>query len=131
MVELHHILENQRPSLSLDMTVSYLILVFNSTLNISFRMEEKRFDVDGAYHIRYEVLKKRVDKALIAGTKKRLTCSDKISIVFLQEKDKQEYLAYLQYLIEEELLDNEIEEVDLEKVQGVQGLKAIRVSFKK
>lgn len=131
MVELHHILENQRPSLSLDMTVSYLILVFNSTLNISFRMEEKRFDVDGAYHIRYEVLKKRVDKALIAGTKKRLTCHDKISIVFLQDKDKQEYLAYLQYLIEEELLDNEIEEVDLEKVQGVQGLKALRVAFKK
>jgi hypothetical protein len=36
-------------------------------------MDEKRFDVDGTYNARYEVVKKRIDKANIKGTKERIT----------------------------------------------------------
>ncbi len=28
-------------------------------------MDEKRFDVDGAYNARYEIVKKRIDKAYV------------------------------------------------------------------
>ena len=33
---------------------------------------EKRFDVDGAYNIRYEIIKKRIDKAHIKNTQENM-----------------------------------------------------------
>ena len=41
-------------------------------MTISFRMDEKQFDVDGTYNARYEIVKKRVDKAYIKGTTERV-----------------------------------------------------------
>ncbi len=130
MVQLHALLESQRPTLPIDMTVSYLIIVYNGTVSIRFRTDEKQFDIDGAHNIRYEILKKRVDKATIVGTGERLTHRDKIAIVFVQEKDRLEYHEYLHYLIDEGKLADDIEEVEIEQVQGIQGaLRALRVSF--
>ncbi|MCB0688633.1 MAG: GAF domain-containing protein, partial [Saprospiraceae bacterium] len=63
MVEINRQIAKIRIELPIDMTVSFLILVFNDPLDISFRMEEKRFDVDTSYFARYEILKKRIDKA--------------------------------------------------------------------
>jgi hypothetical protein len=37
--------------------------VYNEKIDIRFRMDEKRFDVDGAYNSYYEIIKKRLDKA--------------------------------------------------------------------
>ena len=131
MVEIYHQLETVRPGLPIEMTVSFLVLVFNSPLNISFRMEEKRFDVDGSYHARYEILKKRIDKACLTGSGERLTQKDKLAIVYLHERDKEEYLEYLQFLIDEDLLEPEIEDLEVERVQDVQGVKALRATFRK
>ncbi len=44
-----------------------MLLVHSNPLAIRFRIDEKRFDVDGAYNARYEIIKKRVDKANIKG----------------------------------------------------------------
>ncbi len=129
MVELYRLLEEDRPSLPIEMTVSFLIIAFDNPLGIKFVMEEKQFDVDGVYNIQYEILKKRVDKAMIAGTSERLTQRDKLAIVFLQEKEKQEYLEYIEFLVKEEMLQSDIEEVELEPVQGMVGVKALRVAF--
>lgn len=131
MVNIYHQLEDVRPALPVDMTVSFLILVFNSPLNIVFRLEEKRFDVDGSYHARYEILKKRIDKAHLAGSTERLTKRDKLVIVYMYERDKEEYLQYLQFLIDENLLEPEIEDLEVERVQGVQGVKALRAGFRR
>ncbi|TAK35947.1 MAG: hypothetical protein EPO28_13950 [Saprospiraceae bacterium] len=38
-------------------------------------MDEKRLDVEGSYNVRYEIIKKRIDKALLKGTQERLTQS--------------------------------------------------------
>ena len=38
--------------------VASMVLVFNQPLSISFRMDEKQFDVDGTYNARYEIVKK-------------------------------------------------------------------------
>ncbi len=130
MIEIYHTLEAARPSFPMDMTVSFLIIAFGNTLSIKFRMEEKHFDVEGSYNLQYQVLKKRVDKAYIVDTQERLTQPNKIAIVYLQEKAKEEYLEYLQFLIEEKMLESEIEDLELEPVQGVQGVKALRIPFK-
>jgi len=63
-----------------DLRVASLILVHSNPLSIKFRMDEKQFDVDGAYNIRYEIIKKRIDKAHIKGTSKRLTTPGKLPL---------------------------------------------------
>ncbi len=113
---------------SIPLTTAQLILVHSTPLSIRFRMDEKRFDVDGTYNARYEIVKKRIDKAYVKGTDQRLTLAGKIAIVFQFEEDKKEYLRYINYLQKIGLITNEIEELDLEKLQGVQGLNALRIT---
>ncbi|MEW4923803.1 GAF domain-containing protein [Algibacter sp. 2305UL17-15] len=108
--------------------VASMILVFSQPLSISFRMDEKQFDVDGTYNARYEIVKKRVDKAYIKGTTERITQKGKISIVYSQKQDEVEYLSYVKFLQSKHYLDNDIEIVELQDLQAVTGLKAIRVS---
>jgi len=91
-------------------------------------MDEKQFDVDGTYNARYEIVKKRVDKAYIKGTKKRITEKGKITIVYSQKQDEREYLRYIKFLQSKGYLDTDVEVVELEDLQAVTGLKALRVS---
>ncbi|MGS2725336.1 GAF domain-containing protein [Psychroserpens sp. BH13MA-6] len=113
----------------LALDVTSMILVFNQPLSIRFRMDEKQFDVDGTYNARYEVVKKRVDKAFIKGTEERITQNGKMTIVYSQKEDEIEYLQYVNFLQSKNVLDNHIEIVELENLQGVTGLKAIRVNI--
>ncbi|MEN8817452.1 MAG: GAF domain-containing protein [Nonlabens sp.] len=105
-----------------------MILVFDNTLSIRYRIDEKRFDVDGTYNARYEVIKKRIDKANIKGTKERITQKGKIAIIYTNKETQREYLRYISFLQHNKLLGKEIEHLELEDVQGVVGLKAIRVN---
>ena len=109
--------------------VASMILVFNQPLSIRFRMDEKRFDVDGTYNARYEVVKKRVDKAFIKGTEERITEKGKLTIVYSQKEDEEEYKKYISFLQSKNILDNDLEILELEDLQGVTGLKALRTSI--
>ena len=114
----------------MPLDITSLILVHSNPLAIRFRMDEKRFDVDGAYNIRYEILKKRIDKAYIKGTTERLTQPGKIAIVYSQDWEAEEYLQYIQYLQSIDYLDGNLERIELEDLQGTSGLQAFRVGFK-
>ncbi|MFT6755704.1 MAG: hypothetical protein ACJAV9_001191, partial [Urechidicola sp.] len=105
-----------------------LILVHSNPMAIRFRMDEKQFDVDGAYNIRYEIIKKRIDKAHVKGTTERITIPGKIAIVYSQDKDAVEYMKYIKYLQSKNYLLDAIENLELEDLQGITGLKALRVS---
>lgn len=111
-----------------QLDVASMILVFSQPLSISFRMDEKQFDVDGTYNARYEIVKKRVDKAFIKGTRERVTQKGKIAIVYSQKEDEREYLRYVRFLQSKHYLDTDVEIVELEDLQAVTGLKAIRAS---
>src|SRR5215831_5036570 len=67
-----------RDHLPVPLEATHLILVQHAPLSIRFRFDEKRFDVDGAYDIRYEIVKKRIDKAVVQGTAERVTQPGKI-----------------------------------------------------
>ncbi|OAB77355.1 cell surface protein [Cochleicola gelatinilyticus] len=128
MCEMENSYYKLKERLAIPLDVASMILAFNSPLSLRFRMDEKRFDVDGTYNARYEVVKKRVDKANIKGTDERVTQAGKISIIYSQKEDEKEYLKYISFLqSKKQLLDDE-EIVELEDLQGVTGLKAIRVS---
>ncbi len=113
----------------LQLDAASLILVFNSTLSIRYRMDEKKFDIDGTYNARYEIIKKRIDKAQIKNTDERITQKGKLVIVYAQKSDEKEYLRYIKYLQAKNYLGEKIELLEMEDVQGVIGLKAIRVEI--
>ncbi|MCF0042695.1 GAF domain-containing protein [Dyadobacter fanqingshengii] len=104
-----------------------LIFIHSSSIDISFRDDERRFDVEGAYNIRYQVIKKRIDKVHIKGTGERLTQPGKIALVYFNSKSAEEYVGYIRYLQEKKTLNDDLEFLDLEELQGVTGLKALRI----
>ncbi|WP_353779717.1 GAF domain-containing protein [Winogradskyella sp. 3972H.M.0a.05] len=126
LYEMEQVAYNARKDMDHDLQVASLILVHSNPMAIKFRMDEKQFDVDGAYNIRYEIIKKRIDKAHIKGTNERLTTPGKIAIVYSQTKDAREYRKYIKYLQSKGQL-GKLEELELEDLQGVSGLKALRV----
>ncbi|MBC7399419.1 MAG: GAF domain-containing protein [Mucilaginibacter sp.] len=109
--------------------VTSLILVFSTPIAIRFRMDEKHFDVDGAYNIRYEVIKKRIDKAHINGSDERITKQGKITIIYSKAEEEQEYLGYTTILQKAGVLADDVEHFEVEELQGVAGLKALRVGL--
>ena len=113
--------------LSHPLHTTQLILAHSQPLSITFRTAERKFDVDGAYNIRYEIIKKRIDKVRIKDTNERLTQPGKIGIVYSQGRDATEYMEYIEFLQNQKLLKPGVEQLDLEELQGVVGLKALRV----
>jgi hypothetical protein len=128
MCEMENNFYRLKETLPLPLDVASMILVFGSSLSLRFRMDEKRFDVDGTYNARYEVVKKRVDKANIKGTDERITQAGKISIIYSQNEDEREYLKYISFLQSKKQLGSKVEILELGDLQGVTGLRAIRVN---
>lgn len=126
--EMENIAYQLKSELAYPLEIASLILVHGTPMAIKFRMDEKHFDVDGAYNIRYEIIKKRIDKIKIKNTDQRLTQPGKISIVYNQIDEAEEYVKYIKHLQSKSVLMSEIEYLQLEDLQGTTGLKALRVS---
>jgi hypothetical protein len=118
------------PQIEVPLQTTQLIFVNNKPIDISFRSDEKRFDVEGAYNIRYQIIKKRIDKVCIRGTSERLTQPGKIAIVYIDTAIRREYEKYITFGQQMGFFREEVEFLDLEELQEVSGLKAIRVSVK-
>ncbi|MEX2234997.1 MAG: hypothetical protein WD824_22735 [Cyclobacteriaceae bacterium] len=120
-----------KPDLTIDLDITQLILVHDQALSIRFRPDEKQFDVDGAYDIRYEIIKKRIDKATVKTTGERLTQPGKIAVIYNQPKVEEEYKRYFEYLASKNVISNKVEELELEELPGANGLRALRVEVTK
>jgi len=116
-----------RGRLAVPLETTHLILVQHAPLSIRFRFDEKRFDVDGAYDIRYEIVKKRIDKAVVQGTTERVTQPGRVAIIYSQPAEAVEYRAYIEYLQSLGYLTGTVEPLELGELQGVHGLRALRV----
>lgn len=127
MIQMERVFYNVQSDLPDRISAASMILVFGKTLSIRYRIDEKRFDVDGSYNARYEVIKKRIDKAHIKGTEERITQRGYLAIIYTNDESEREYLRYINYLQKEKLLATHEEIFELDDVQGVAGLKAIRV----
>ncbi|MFO7749920.1 MAG: GAF domain-containing protein [Desulfobacteraceae bacterium] len=119
--------EKIKPRLKVPMDVCHLILVNHTPLSIRFRFDEKRFDVDGAYDVRHEIIKSRLDKALVKGSKERLTQPGRIAVVYANPEEEQEIRRHIDFLTSQGRLCNDMERLDLEDMPDVSGMKAIRV----
>ncbi|NMM48227.1 GAF domain-containing protein [Marinigracilibium pacificum] len=130
LIELAKITNDLKKEMPYKLDTTQLILVHNEPLSIKFRIDERKFDVEGSYNIRYEIMKKRIDKALIKGTGERLTQPDKVAIVYSRPEDMDEYIEYISYFQEKGSIDDDVENLEIDTLQGVQGLKALRISLK-
>ena len=130
MVEITRRTAALKPTLPVPLDTTQLILIHGQALSIRFRQDERQFDVDGAYNIRYEIIKKRIDKATVQGTGERLTQPGTIALVYAQSREAVEYYEYIDYLQDRGLLEPGVEELELEELQGVKGLLALRVRVK-
>jgi len=126
MERVQHIMKTKLPY---PLEVTSLVLVFSSPISIRFRMDEKHFDVDGTYNARFEMVKKRIDKAFIKGSLERITAIGKLTIVYLSREEEREYLQYVRFMQSKQLLHEEIELLEVEDLQGVSGLKAMRIKI--
>ncbi|PWN65080.1 GAF domain-containing protein [Chryseobacterium phosphatilyticum] len=118
-----------KKTLPIQLDIASLIFVYNEKIDIRFRMDEKRFDVDGAYNSYYEIIKKRLDKAHVKDSTERITAPGKITIVYFGMENQKEYLEYISKLQKKEILQHDIEFLKVEDLQGITGLLALRVSL--
>ena len=131
MATIAKLTETAAEGLPVKVETTQLIFIHSQPIDIKFRKDEKRFDVEGAYNIRYHVVKKRIDKVFIKNTTERLTQPGKIALVYINQQDANEYISYIQFLQGQNILADDMEELDLEELQGVSGLKALRVGVVK
>ena len=129
MAEIARLTHELIPSLPVPLQTTQLLLIHSQPISISFGKDERRFDVEGSYNIRYEIMKKRLDKVRIKDTRERLTQPGKIALVYSNSKEAQEYQEYIQFLQSKKTLTPITEMLELEELQGVSGLKAIRVEI--
>lgn len=118
-----------KKDLSIPLDIASLIFVYNEKVDIRFRMDEKRFDIDGAYNSYYEIIKKRLDKAHVKDSQERITCPGKITIVYFGMENQKEYLEYITKLQKKGILQSNVEFLRVEDLQGITGLLALRVSL--
>lgn len=121
--------QNFKRDLPIQLDIASLIFVYNEKIDIRFRMDEKRFDVDGAYNSYYEIVKKRLDKAHVKDSSERITCPGKITIVYFGMENQKEYLEYISKLQKKGILQNDVEFLKVEDLQGITGLLALRISL--
>ena len=119
--------EQLKSSLKIPLDTAHLVLVQDTPLSIRFRFDEKRFDVDGAYDIRHEIIKSRLDKAVVKGGRERLTQPGKIAIVYSHPDEALEMGRHIDFLRSEGYLSGDPETLELEDLPGVQGLRSLRV----
>ena len=117
-----------KPDMPIPLDTAHLVLIQNTPLSIRFRIDEKRFDVDGAYDIRHEIIKSRIDKAVVKKSGERLTQPGKIAVVYGHPDEAREMRRHLTFLRSENFLTDEQEDLELEDMPGVQGLRALRVN---
>ena len=97
--------EQLKASLKVPLDTAHLILLQNSPLSIRFRFDEKRFDVDGAYDVRNEIMKSRIDKAVVRETGERVTQPGKVAMVYSNPEEAREMRRHIEFLSSEGILD--------------------------
>ncbi|MEO5996757.1 MAG: hypothetical protein ABIN89_08495 [Chitinophagaceae bacterium] len=130
MAEITKLTFSLLPEMQHALETTQLLYVNARPIDITFRTDERRFDVEGTYNIRYHIIKKRIDKVRILNTNERLTQPHKIAIVYFDETDSIEFAGYINQLQQQQILLDDLEYLDLEESQGVTGLKALRVGVK-
>ncbi len=114
-------------TLPMPLAIAQLVVVQHAPITLRFRADEKRFDVDSPSGVRFELLKKRLDKACVNGTEERITQPDQIAVVYSTEAEEAEYRRYAEYLAAQGHIEAEFETLGVEDLPDAAGLRMLRL----
>ncbi|HBB33088.1 MAG TPA: histidine kinase [Cyanobacteria bacterium UBA8803] len=109
--------------------VTHLVLIQDNPVDIFHdEQTEKLFDLRGSTRdTRYEIVKKRIDKAVDATEQTRITQPGMLTLVYCTDEEWGQYKQYLRYLARDGWVDSKIQSGTVEPLQGITGLKFSRV----
>lgn len=131
MCRMTRLADSLASSMDAPLKCAPLILVHSAPLSIQFRTDEKQFEVEGSYNVRYEIIKKRIDKSVVAGSGERVTQPGMLTVIYTQEREREEYEGYFRYLEDKGLIEGAVEHLSIQDESGVHGLRALRVKVAK
>ncbi len=111
-----------------ELQVTHLVLIQHPPVDI-FHDEktDTLFSVRGTRDTRYEIVKKRIDKAQDMESGERITQPGMLTLVYSTDEEWAECQQYLRYLVREGWIDPRVESGDVEPLQGISGLMFARV----
>ncbi|MGF1537677.1 MAG: GAF domain-containing protein [Elainellaceae cyanobacterium] len=119
-----------RDEFDTQLEMTHLVLVQDQTVDIFHNERNDRpFEVRGTRDTRYEIVKKRIDKAVDQETRTRITQPGQLTVVYSTGQERQQYEEYLRYLQREGWIGSDVEDGTVEPLQGVKGLKYLRVQI--
>ncbi|TDS17444.1 hypothetical protein [Sphingobacterium paludis] len=118
-----------KSNLPIPLETTQLIFIHPHEISISFRTDEKRFDVDGGYNVRYQVIKKRIDKVRIHNSSERLVKPGTVAIVYTSSMVEAELKELIDELIAEGVIIADVTYLELEELQDVIALRALRLQI--
>ncbi len=116
-------------SLQVKLDVTHLIHISHNPVAISFRFDEKRFDVDGTHNTGLQIIRSRLDKATVKHGGERLTQPGKIAVVFSRQEEEEAIRLHMDFLRDKGFIYEEIESLEIDQLQDVHGLRALRVEI--
>jgi hypothetical protein len=114
-------------TLPMPLAIAQLVVVQHAPITLRFRADDKRFDVDSPSGVRFELLKKRLDKACVKGTEERITQPDQIAVVYSTDGEEAEYRRYAEYLAAQGQIEADPEMLEVEDLPGAVGLRVMRL----
>jgi hypothetical protein len=129
MIEVANLTHQLEPKMKVTLQTTQLIIAFGQTINIHFRRDEKKMYVDGANSLGFEIMKKRIDKALVKTTGERLTQPGTIAIVYTSDREIENWQPAIRMLQETRRIGPKTEILALTDVQNISGLKALRLNI--
>lgn len=120
------ICQQLRPHLPIPLELAHLVVAHEGPISLRFSYQEKKFDIVGAYSVRYELLKKRIDKAEVKETGERITQPGSLVVIYSTESERRVYISDLNYLADTGQIAGNYEDHALGDLQGVSGLRALR-----
>lgn len=113
---------------NIGLQITHLVLIQQQSVDIFHdEKSDTLFAVRGSRDSRYEIVKKRIEKACDDETNERITQPGMLTLVYSTDEEWEEWQQYLRYLAREGWVDSTIDTGNVEPLQGVSGLAYARV----
>ena len=96
--------------LSIKLQTAHLILVQDQPVSIAFDYDEKKVRLEGHESVRYDLVKNKIARMVDKGVANPLAKPGTLTVVYSSDKERHEYLNYIQFLSWKSYFKGKIEE---------------------
>ncbi len=117
-------LEQQLP---VPLETNHLLATRQEPVTIRFLQQEKQFGIDGEFQQRFLEMRRVLNRARLTQDSQSLGRPGTVSIVYSRPSEALEYREYISYLHSIGYVTHHLEEFELAPLEGIRGLKGLRV----